>query len=180
MPDHPELDLLGVLMDVSSDEEDTHPRSLLEEERERKRKERNKLKMVGIALSVTAVPTVKQVAKLQAPLVPIENLEQQIKLEAENTGKGAIWFAADSNISNNFIDPVSNARLYNMKYGWKWGKELKTSGVTQISKSNPVCDSFKEVSPLPHFSVSFFDLRQKSGTDFMNNLTLFEIDSRVD
>ena len=66
------------------------PRSgIWEEERERKRKERNKLKMVGIALSVTAVPTVKHVAK-QAPLVPIENLEQQIKLEAENTGKGAI------------------------------------------------------------------------------------------
>ena len=90
MPDHPELDLLDVLMDVSSDEEDCHPRSLLEEERERKRKQRNKLKMVGIALSVTAVPTVEPVSKPKAPAVPIENLEQQIKQEAENTGKGAI------------------------------------------------------------------------------------------
>ena len=90
MPDHPELDLLDVLMDVSSDEEDCHPRSLLEEERERKRKERNKLKMVGIALSVMAVPTVEPVTKPQAPVMPIENLEQQVKQEAENTGKGAI------------------------------------------------------------------------------------------
>ena len=75
MPDHPELDLLGVLMDVSSDEEETPPRSLLEIERERKRNVRNKLKMVGIALSVTAAPTVEHVAKPQAPAVPIENLE---------------------------------------------------------------------------------------------------------
>jgi len=92
MPDHPELELLPALLDVSSDEEEdcTHQRSLLEQERERKRKERNKLRMVGIALSVTAVPTVELVTKLQAPAVPIENLEQQIKQEAENTGKGAI------------------------------------------------------------------------------------------
>ena len=75
MPDHPELDLLEVLMDVSSDEEDTHPRSLLEIERERKRNVRNKLKMVGIALSVTAASTVEHVAKPQAPAVPIENFE---------------------------------------------------------------------------------------------------------
>ena len=91
MPDHPELDLLEVLMDVSSDEEESHHKmSLLEEERERKRNERNKRKMVGAALSVTVDPIVELLSKPRAPAEPVENLEQQIKREAENHGKGAI------------------------------------------------------------------------------------------
>ena len=91
MPDHPELDLLEVLMDVSSDEEESHHKmSLLEEERERKRNERNKRKMVGATLSVMVDPTVELLSMPSTPAEPIEKLEQQIKREAENHEKGAI------------------------------------------------------------------------------------------
>ena len=74
MPDHPDVDLLEVLMD-SSEEEDV-AKSLLEKERERKKNERNKMKMVGTALSVMANPSVGLESRTLDPTEPIEKIIQ--------------------------------------------------------------------------------------------------------
>ena len=75
--EHPESDLLGTLMEASDDEED--PKNVLVRERVRKRLAKRKRKMIDIDLGTpyqVPQPPIKRVA----PMVPIENLEQQIRI----------------------------------------------------------------------------------------------------
>ena len=119
MPDHPDVDLLEVLMDASSDEEEIVSKSLLEKERERKRNERNKMKMVGIALSVTAVPSVEPKQKLMDPTEPKERINQWAEPEASNLGKGATTCETDSRICNDWC--VWGVHFSSIEYQ-NWGE----------------------------------------------------------
>ena len=77
MPDHPELDLLEVLLDVSS-EEDSDDSSVLKIERERKRKERKKMrKLLYDPLEPEPLP--KKVLESRASPEQIDSLEQLFK-----------------------------------------------------------------------------------------------------
>ena len=72
MPDHPELDILNVLMEDLDEVEDTHT-SVLQVERERKRKERNKRKMLKVGLPTTSVaPGFKLTSRRTAPTCTLE------------------------------------------------------------------------------------------------------------
>lgn len=82
MHDHPELDMLELLMEVSSDEDADEVTSLLKGERKRKRKERNKRKMLEFALSSSIRVTNTPQFRRQTPNIPIELLEVQVKREA--------------------------------------------------------------------------------------------------
>lgn len=79
MPDHPELDLLEALMEVSSEDEDDDHKIVLRYERERKKKERNKRQKAEIDLSAPYQAPKEMKLKRYVPSVTIEQLVDQVR-----------------------------------------------------------------------------------------------------